>query len=193
MANTELVQFSRQYIVMQRERNIDIHSTSVDQTTSLSSTVLRLKFLRICFTRVNFFPILKTGTYSTPRNCGIHLHFIHAENWTWNSQLCHFKMVLNVLNSQPSSFPLAFVWPLSRHSVRVNVVRFCSKRSLKGSQWFNTSKNHSKFPVIAQARQIWTRKQTILRCMYPKYVREAGSALCVLFEYAAGKQRLYYL
>ena len=75
-----------------------------------------------------------------------------------------------------------FVWPLSRHSVRVNVVRFCSKRSLKGSQWFYTSKNHSQFPVIAQAHQIWTRKQTILRCMYPKYVREAGSALCVLFE-----------
>ena len=98
------------------------------------------------------------------------------------SNFCHFKMVLNVLNSQPSSFPLAFVWPLSRHSVRVNVVRFCSKRSLKGSQWFNTSKNHSKFPVIAQARQIWTWKQTILRCMYPKYVREAGSTLYVLFE-----------
>ena len=67
---------------------------------------------------------------------------------------CHFKMVLNVFNSRPSSFPLTFVWPLSRHSVRVNVVRFCSKRSLKGSQWFNTSKNHSKFPVIPQPHQI---------------------------------------
>ena len=48
VAGTELVQFSRQYIVMQHERNIDIHSTSVDQTTSLSSAVLRLKFLRVC-------------------------------------------------------------------------------------------------------------------------------------------------
>ena len=102
--------------------------------------------------------------------------------WAWNSQFCQLKMVLNVLSSQPSSFPLPFVWPLSRHSVRVNVVRFCSKRSLKGIQWFYTSKNHSKFPVIAQAHQIWTRKQTILRCMYPKYVREAGSTPCVLFE-----------
>ena len=57
MAGMELVQFSRQHMVMQHERNIDIHSTSVDQTTSLSSTVLRLKFLRLCFTRVNFFPV----------------------------------------------------------------------------------------------------------------------------------------